>query len=101
MSLASELYPFLFIASKNIFSEGYTQLPLSLTPLSFSLFAGFAPSALTGDARGMVDISRSRPRVLISGVVEGEGSGVDQGERKREKKPRGLGDEDVVDADCV
>jgi len=63
ISFASLLYPFLFIASKNIFSEGYIQFPLSLTPLSFSLFAGLAPASwLTGEARGIVEISRSTPR---------------------------------------
>lgn len=75
------------MASKNMRSDGYIQLPDSLTPLSFSLFAGFAPSELsTGDARGMVDISRSTPRDL--GAVDASGVA---GDMNLEKRPLGGG----------
>jgi len=67
-------------------SEGYIQFPDSLTPLSLSLFAEFAPSELpTGDARGMVDISRSTLRPF--GAVDEDGC-VD-GEKNLEKRPFG------------
>lgn len=62
MSVSSGLYALRFIASKNICSLGYIQLPVFLSaPVSFSLFAGLADAATgcDGKARGIVDISRS------------------------------------------
>lgn len=51
------------MASKNIFSEGYTQLPELWDPDSISLFAGGGgrepwPSGTVVDARGIVETSR-------------------------------------------
>jgi len=60
ISLSSLEYPFRFIASKNIFSEGYIHLPFALVPLSISLFAGVLPAVL--EVRGMLDITRSVPK---------------------------------------
>lgn len=69
-------------------SDGYIQFPDSLTPLSLSLFAGFAPSEVSaGEVRGIVDISRSTPSPF--GPFDG-GDGGD-GERSLEKRPLGGG----------
>lgn len=69
-------------------SEGYIQFPDSLTPLSLSLFAGLAPSEVSiGDARGIVDISRSIPSPF--GAVDGDDCG--DVERSLEKRPLGGG----------
>jgi hypothetical protein len=96
ISAASPAWPFRFIASKNIFSLGYIQFPLSLTPLSFSLFAGFS-SLLTTEALGIVEISLSTPSSFGVGVAEGEEGA--EGVRKREKKllGAGAGDWSMVD----
>lgn len=80
-------FTFLFIASKNIFSEGYIQFPFSLTPLSFSLFAGFAPSELsTGDALGIVEITR-----CVSSPFGAAGASAGGGEEKKREKSPGIG----------
>lgn len=83
---------FLFIASKNIFSDGYIQLPLALTPLSFSLFAGLeSAESSTGEARGIVEITRWVPSPYSdepAGVLASTaGDGAE--ENQREKSPGG------------
>lgn len=73
ISVALGSYAFLFIALKNICSEGYIQFPVVLSaPVSPSLFAGFdavgppsfaaAVSRDVGVARGMEETSRWVPR---------------------------------------
>ena len=91
------------MASKNIFSDGYTQLPESWDPDSISLFAGGGgsepwPSGTVVDARGMVETSRWVPSEEEEGA---RGVGVcvvfpvgvvafpeeEKGERNQEKIP--------------
>lgn len=75
---------FLFIASKNIFSEGYIQFPLALVPPSFSLFAGFEPSeSSSGDARGIVETTRCVPSPVDTAAASA--GGVE--EKNRENSP--------------
>lgn len=60
------------MASKNIFSDGYTQLPVRASaPVSVSWFEGRSISAPGELERGMVETSRSWPRALI-GFAWGE-----------------------------
>jgi len=62
------------MASKNICSDGYIQLPLFLSwPLSASLFAGLSeggPESSEGMALGMVETSRSLPRRSLERMGE-------------------------------
>lgn len=85
------------MASKNIFSEGYTQLPvLASLPVSVSWLTGQAVSG--GDdepsvviERGMEEITRSVPRrgLCCCGCVVWEGGGggsvVEEEEEEEEK----------------
>jgi len=78
MSLARASYPFLRIASKNIFSDGYTQFPDSLSdPVSCSWLDGQADGPGVED-RGIEDTTREVSRLdpLPVGLEGDVGNGV-------------------------
>jgi hypothetical protein len=69
MSTSRASWPFLLIASKNIFSEGYTQFPEACAPVSTSAFAEAPwstghPSGGPAD-RGIVLMTRFVSRLVL------------------------------------
>lgn len=81
------------MASKNIFSDGYIQFPLELTPDSCSLFAGVEKGSLALSARGMEETTRSVPKESFGG--EGCVESFDEDQNSLFQKPGDV----VLDAD--